>query len=98
MDQPGKRASSPAVQIVGSALLTIGVLGTLYGAYIVWQVEPGLALSAEWTYSGACFSSAVLIASVGALVFGLVLAMRQLTASPLTKLGLVGAPPAPPKR
>ena len=98
MDQPGKRASSPAVQIVGSALLTIGVLGTLYGAYIVWQVEPGLALSAEWTYSGACFSSAVLIASVGALVFGLVLSMRQLTASPLTKLGLVGAPPAPPKR
>ncbi len=98
MDQPGKRASSPSVQIVGSVLLTFGVLGTLYGAYIVWQVEPGLALSAEWTYSGACLSSAVLIASVGALVFGLALAMRQLTASPLTKLGLVGAPPAPPKR
>ena len=32
------------------------------------------------------------------LVFGLVLTMRQLTASPLTQLGLVGAPPAPPKR
>ncbi len=98
MDQPGRRASSPSVQIVGSVLLTFGVLGTLYGAYIVWQVEPGLALSAEWTYSGACLSSAVLIASVDALVFGLALAMRQLTASPLTKLGLVGAPPAPPKR
>ncbi len=98
MDQPGKRASSPSVQIVGSVLLTFGVLGTLYGAYIVWQIEPGLALSAEWTYSGACLSSSVLIMSVGALVFGLALTMRQLTASPLTKLGLVGAPPAPPKR
>ncbi len=98
MDRPGTRASSPSVQIVGSVLLTLGVLGTLYGAYIVWQIEPGLALNAEWTYSGACLSTSVLIASVGALVFGLALAMRQLTASPLTKLGLVGAPPAPPKR
>lgn len=39
-----------------------------------------------------------LTASVASLVFGLVLTMRQLTASPLTQLGLVGAPPAPPKR
>ena len=86
MDEPGSRASSPSVQIVGSVLLTFGVLGTLYGAYIIWQIQPGLAMSAEWTNS------------VASLVFGLVLTMRQLTASPLTKLGLVGAPPAPPKR
>ena len=49
MDEPGSRASSPSVQIVGSVLLTFGVLGTLYGAYIIWQIQPGLAMSAEWT-------------------------------------------------
>ena len=42
--------------------------------------------------------TALLTAAVSALVLGITLAMRQLTASPLTKLGLVGAPPAPPKR
>ena len=98
MDEPGSRASSPSVQIVGSVLLTFGVLGTLYGAYIIWQIQPGLAMSAEWTNSGAHLSTVILTASIASLVFGLVLAMRQLTASPLTKLGLVGAPPAPPKR
>ena len=40
----------------------------------------------------------LLTAADSALVLGITLAMRQLTASPLTKLGLVGAPPAPPKR
>ena len=98
MDEPGTRASSASVQIVGSVMLTFGVLGTLYGAYIIWQIQPGLAMSAEWTNSGAHLSTMVLTASVSALMFGLTLAMRQLTASPLTKLGLVGAPPAPPKR
>ena len=95
MDEPGKRTSSPSVQIVGSVMLTFGTLGTLYGAYIIWQIQPGLDLSAN---AGACASTAILTASVCALVFGLVLVMRQLTASPLTKLGLVGAPPAPPKQ
>lgn len=98
MDEPGSRASSPSVQIVGSVLLTFGVLGTLYGAYIIWQIQPGLAMSAEWTNSGAHLSTVILTASVASLLFGLVLTMRQLTASPLTQLGLVGAPPAPPKR
>ena len=98
MDEPGSRASSPSVQIVGSVLLTFGVIGTLYGAYIIWQIQPGLAMSAEWTNSGAHLSTVILAASVASLVFGLVLTMRQLTASPLTQLGLVGAPPAPPKR
>ena len=55
-------------------------------------------MSAEWTNSGAHLSTVILTASIASLTFGLVLAMRQLTASPLTKLGLVGAPPAPPKR
>ena len=87
-----------ALLIVGSVMLTIGVLGILYGAYIIWQIQPGLAMSAEWTNAGAYVSTALLTAAVSALVLGITLAMRQLTASPLTKLGLVGAPPAPPKR
>ena len=98
MDEPGTRVSSASVQIVGSVMLTIGVLGVLYGAYIIWQIQPGLAMSAEWTNAGAYVSTALLTAAVSALVLGITLAMRQLTASPLTKLGLVGAPPAPPKR
>ena len=55
-------------------------------------------MSAEWARSGAVAASIILICGATTLVFGLVLAMRQLTAAPLTKLGLVGAPPAPPKR
>lgn len=98
MDEPGTRVSSASVQIIGSVMLTFGMLGTLYGAYIIWQIQPGLAMSAQWTNSGAHLSTIVLTISVSSLVFGLTLAMRQLTASPLTKLGLVGAPPAPPKR
>ncbi len=88
MDEPA-RVSSASVQIVGSVMLTIGVLGILYGAYIIWQIQPGLAMSAEWTNAGAYVSTALLTAAVSALVLGITLAMRQLTASPLTKLGLV---------
>lgn len=97
MDEPGKR-----ILAVGADRrqrdADVRNAGTLYGAYIIWQIQPGLDLSAEWTNAGACASTAILTASVCALVFGLVLVMRQLTASPLTKLGLVGAPPAPPKQ
>ncbi|MCH4209072.1 phosphatase PAP2 family protein [Bifidobacterium sp.] len=97
MDAPGERASSPSVQIVASVMITLGVLGGLYAGYIIWQIEPGLALSERWIHDGAVASALVLIAASSALVFGLTLVMRQLTASPLSKFGLVGAPPAPPE-
>ncbi len=35
-----------------------------------------------------------MIAGVSSLVFGMLLAMRQITASPLSRAGLVGALPA----
>lgn len=98
MDEPGSRASSPSVQIVGSVLLTFGVLGTLYGAYIIWQIQPGLAMSAEWTNSGAHLSTVILTASVCVAGVRPSADHASATASPLTQLGLVGAPPAPPKR
>ena len=98
MDEIGTRSASASIQIVGSVMITGGIMISLYGAYLVWQIEPGLSLGASWTQSGACAATIMLVCGVSMLVFGLVLAMRQLTASPLTKLGLVGAPPAPPSK
>lgn len=98
MDAPGKRASSPGVQIVGTVMITAGLLALAYGAYVIWQIAPGLELSAEWCIDGACVSAIAGVVGMALLVFGLTLAMRQITASPLTRLGLVGAPPAPPHR
>ena len=98
MDEPGKRASSPATQIVGTVMITGGVLLLAYTAYVIWQIVPGLELSAEWCIEGACVSAMTGVSGMALLVFGMTLAMRQITASPLTRLGLVGAPPAPPRR
>ena len=87
MDEPGRRVSSVSVQIVGSVLITGGLLLLAYSGYVIWQVVPGLNVSAV-----------VGIAGVAMLAFGLLLALRQITAAPLSRLGLIGAPPAPPKR
>lgn len=98
MDEPGKRASSPTVQIVGTVMITGGVLLLAYTVYVIWQIVPGLELSAEWCIEGACVSAMTGVSGMALLMFGMTLAMRQITASPLTRLGLVGAPPAPPRR
>lgn len=98
MDEPGTRVSSISIQIVGTVMITGGLLACAYAAYVIWQVLPGLALSAAWSASGAYLSTIVGVGGVTLLVGGLALAMRQLTAAPLSRLGLVGAPPAPPRR
>lgn len=98
MDEPGSRVSSVSVQIVGSALITGGLLLLAYSAYVIWQVVPGLNISASWAVSGSIVSAIVGVAGVAALTFGLLLALRHITAAPLSRLGLIGAPPAPPKR
>ncbi|KAB7788972.1 PAP2 family protein [Bifidobacterium leontopitheci] len=98
MDEPGSRASSASVQIVGTVMITGGLLACVYALYLIWQIQPGLSLSASWASAGAHVSTFALIGGTSALVFGLALAMRQLTASPLSRAGLVGAPPAPPKQ
>ncbi|MBW3093471.1 phosphatase PAP2 family protein [Bifidobacterium sp. 82T10] len=98
MDDPGRRVSSVSVQIVGTVMITGGLLACAYAAYVIWQIAPGLAVSAAWSAAGAYLSVIVGVNGVAALVFGLALALRHLTAAPLTKLGLVGAPPAPPRR
>ncbi len=96
MDEPGTRVSSVGVQIVSSVLITAGVALGLYAAYVVWQLVPGLEVGAEWAVQPAVAVSLIGIIAAGALIVGLTLALRQITASPLSKLGLIGAPPAPP--
>nr|WP_106628078.1 phosphatase PAP2 family protein [Bifidobacterium breve] len=98
MDEPGSRVSSVSVQIVGSVLITGGLLLLAYSAYVIWQVVPGLNISASWAVLGSIVSAIVGVAGVVALTFGLLLALRHITAAPLSRLGLIGAPPAPPKR
>lgn len=98
MDEPGSRVSSVSVQIVSSVLITGGLLLLAYSAYVIWQVVPGLNISASWAVSGSIVSAIVGVAGVAALTFGLLLALRHITAAPLSRLGLIGAPPAPPKR
>ena len=97
MDAAGTRASSASVQIVSSVMITAGVVALIYGAYVAWQIQPGLQFSAQWARSGAHISFMVVQLGLTSFTFGLLLAMRHLTASPLSKIGLVGAPPAPPK-
>ncbi|MBT1174204.1 phosphatase PAP2 family protein [Bifidobacterium sp. LC6] len=96
MDDPGSRVSSVSVQIVGSVLITGGILLMAYSAYVIWQVLPGLNVIASWAVQGATASAVVGIIGITALAFGILLALRHITAAPLSRLGLIGAPPAPP--
>ncbi|WEV73825.1 phosphatase PAP2 family protein [Bifidobacterium sp. ESL0798] len=98
MDSPGSRMSSASIQIVGSIMITFGLVSCAYAGYMLWQIYPGLDMMAMWAKNGACALTMAAILGVGCLMFGLTLAIRQLTASPLTRLGLVGAPPAPPQK
>ena len=97
MDAPGTRMSSASIQIVSTLMSVAGFLGILYACYVIWQVSPGLEIGARWTAYGVHCSAVILMASALSLTLGLVLAMRQVTASPLTRMGLVGRPPAPPQ-
>ena len=96
MDATGTRRSSAGVQIAASVGVTGGLMSVLYAAYLIWQVQPGLLMSAQWAATGTVIGAGVLISGTAMLVCALTLAMRQLTAAPLSRLGLVGAPPAPP--
>ncbi|MCP8614664.1 phosphatase PAP2 family protein [Bifidobacterium asteroides] len=97
MDAPGTRMSSASIQIVSTLMSVAGFLGILYACYVIWQVSPGLEIGARWTAYGVHCSAVIMMASALSLTLGLVLAMRQITASPLTRMGLVGRPPAPPQ-
>ena len=97
MDALGTRRSSVGVQIISAVAITAGLFAAVFAGYVIWQVIPGLSISAAWAKTDAVHSSILLIAGIDAIVLGLLLATRQLTASPLSKIGLVGEPPAPPR-
>lgn len=96
MDDPGQRLSSASVQIVSSITITAGFMSLLYGLYLVWQLVPGLVMQSQWVIPAAIGSTLFTIAGLSLVSCGLVLALRHISAAPLSKLGLVGAPPTPP--
>lgn len=98
MDRTGSRASSPSVQIAATALITLGLCAIAYGTYVLWQVFPGLQYASAWAAPGACAAATAMVVGFAGLVNGMVLMMRQITAAPLTRLGLIGEPPAPPRK
>ena len=106
MDRLGSRRSSPTLQVVDTVLLVLGLLASCYGLYLLWQVRSGLPLAEGWragspdfwVLTPAAASSALLIGGVAAVCVATVTIMRQVTASPLSAVGLVGAPPKPQKR
>ncbi|MEE1324978.1 MAG: hypothetical protein U0K19_05305 [Bifidobacteriaceae bacterium] len=95
MDKPGKRRSSTGIQIVATIMLVTGAAGLCYAGYLVSQVLPGLQYMAQWTVRPAIEASVMAILSSSMLGMSLVAIFRQLTASPLSPVGLIGPPPEP---
>ena len=96
MDKAGARRSSASIQILSTVMIVAGLFSTLFAGYLLWNIVPGLGQEAVWTLSAAQSSAILAISGVAGLCLGLVLGMRQITASPLSTIGRVGAPPAPP--
>ena len=97
MDEPGRRVSSVSVQIVGSVLITGGPAVARLQRLCDLAGGAGAQCQRQLGGSGGRNVSAVVgIAGVAMLAFGLLLALRQITAAPLSRLGLIGAPPARP--
>lgn len=98
MDAAGTRLSSASIQIVASLMITIGVCALLYASYVVWQLAPGIMVHAMWAVWAAHIATNFIALALPTLGFGIILALRHATASPLSRLGMLGAPPAPPSR
>lgn len=96
MDIPESRKSSVSIQIIGTSMITFGAFACVYSMYLVWQILPGVELSARWAEKVSYLSVYCATAGISLLVFGVIMVLRQSSASPLSKLGLVGAPPTPP--
>lgn len=95
MDEPGTRRSSGFLQVVATLLLAGAIVCAAWGGYLLVQLWPGLDLPSRWVSRPACRAALLLIAAATLLVMGLVLAIRQSTASPLSTVGLLGGPPKP---
>lgn len=98
MDKPGARHSSPMLQIIETVMITLGIAGVAYGIYLIVQIFPALSYESLWAVHPAIGAATVMIVSVALLTMGLVTSLWQVTAAPLSAVGLVGAPPAPPSQ
>lgn len=98
MDVPGSRRSSISVQIVGSAMITMGIICLTYCSYMIYQIMPGIDLGAKWAIGVSHSCAYWAVAGVCSLTFGVLMVLRQSSAAPLSRLGLVGAPPTPPSK
>ncbi|WP_418969570.1 phosphatase PAP2 family protein [Alloscardovia omnicolens] len=96
MDKLGTRKSSISIQIMSTVLIVLGALAVAYGVYVVSQIYPVVQYRPESVSLYGAYATLALIGGSSSFMFGLLLALRQLTASPLTRFGLLGGPPAPP--
>ena len=97
MDEPGRRVSSVSVQIVGSVLITGGLLLLAHSGYVIWQVVPGLNVSASWAVQGR-MSALLWALRVWPCSHSTVAGPASDHRSALKPAGSDRRPPAPPKR
>lgn len=96
MDMPGRRTASASIQICATVMVTAGAMMLAYAAYMVWQLW-GYILFQPVGFTAQINITAIFVICGCALIsFGVLSALRQATASPLSRAGMVGAPPAPP--
>ena len=78
-------------------MISLGVMMLAATAYMVWQLWPSITVEALAYPRQVNVTSMLSMGGSAFLSFGILACMRQATASPLSRAGLVGAPPAPPK-
>ncbi|MFC0265241.1 phosphatase PAP2 family protein [Alloscardovia macacae] len=98
MDEPGTRKSSVSVQITSTVLIVAGLCASAYGTYIVSQLYSLVQYRPEALAVSGVQATLALILGQSAAVFGCLLAVRHATAAPLTRQGVMGAPPVPPRQ
>ena len=96
MDMPGRRTASAGVQICATVMVTAGTMMLAYAAYMVWQLWDYILFQPAGFTAQINMTAIFAICGCALISFGVLSALRQATASPLSRAGMVGAPPAPP--
>ena len=96
MDMPGRRTASASIQICATVMVTAGAMMLAYAAYMVWQLWDYILFQPVGFTVQINITAIFAICGCALISFGVLSALRQATASPLSRAGMVGAPPAPP--
>ena len=96
MDMPGRRTASASIQICATVMVTAGAMMLAYAAYMVWQLWDYILFQPVGFTAQINITAIFAICGCALISFGVLSALRQATASPLSRAGMVGAPPAPP--